>query len=95
MIANYEKQRNELITSHKQVLYPSPVYPLYICVPIPLGLQTLYTFPVLQMDRLFEAVQLQKKYYTAKIETHLKEIADLKLLILDMRHPVNLLKKKQ
>ncbi len=42
------------------------------------------------MDRLFEAVQLQKKYYTEKIETHLKEIADLKLLILNMNnlHPL-------
>ena len=42
------------------------------------------------MDRLFEAVQLQKKYYTGKIEAHLKEIADLKLLILNMNnlHPL-------
>ena len=29
MIANYEKQRSELITTHKQVLYPSSVYPIY------------------------------------------------------------------
>ena len=88
MIANYEKQRSELITTHKQVLYPSSVYPLYFHPPWFTNL--IYTFPVLQMDRLFEAVQLQKKYYTEKIETHLKEIADLKLLILNMNnlHPL-------
>ena len=48
-----------------------------------------------QLTRLFEAVKLQKEYFSSKIEGYLKEIESLKHLIITMNNIQNMVKNNK